>query len=138
MNRGIYMKRVTAALLVKDGLYLIAKRRAGDSLANLWEFPGGKIEVGETPEECLRREMYEELQINVEVGQFFCESIYEYEFGVIQLLVYWVSWKGDSLYPTVHDEIAWVDKQTILNYQFLPADIPIVEKLRSCDDEFDV
>jgi len=49
-----------------------------------------------------------------------------------------VSWKGDSLYPTVHDEIAWVDKQTILNYQFLPADIPIVEKLRSCNDEFGV
>ena len=123
------MKRVTAALLVKDGLYLIAKRRAGDPLADLWEFPGGKIEIGETPEECLRREMYEELQIDVEVGEFFCESIYKYEFGVIHLLVYWVSWKGDFLYPTVHDEIAWVDKQTILTYQFLPADIPIVEKL---------
>jgi len=57
------MKRVTAGLLIKDGLCLIAKRRAGDSLANYWEFPGGKTEVDETPEECLRREMYEELQI---------------------------------------------------------------------------
>lgn len=123
------MKRVAAAILVKDGLYLIAKRRAGDPLANFWEFPGGKIEIGETPEDCLRREMSEELQIDVEVGQFFCESIYEYEFGVIQLLIYWVSWQGDTLYPTVHDEIAWVDKQTIANYQFLPADIPIVKKL---------
>jgi len=125
------MKCVIAALLIKDGLCLIAKRRAGDPLANFWEFPGGKLEVGETPEECLRREMSEELQIDVEVGQFFCESIYEYEFGVIQLLVYWAKWQGDSLYLAVHDEIAWVDKQTILNYQFLPADIPIVKKLRS-------
>ena len=127
------MKRVTAGLLMKDGLCLIAKRRAGDSLANFWEFPGGKIEVGETPEECLQREMFEELEINVEIGEFFCESIYEYEFGVIQLLVYWVSWQGDSLYPTVHDELAWVDQQSILTYRFLPADIPIVEKLTSLE-----
>jgi len=126
------MKRVAAAVLVKDGLYLIAKRRAGDSLANLWEFPGGKIELGETPEECLRREMYEELQIDVEVGQFLCDSIYEYEFGTFHLLAYWVSWEKGCLYLAVHDELAWVDKQTILNYQFAPADIPIVEKLRSC------
>ena len=123
------MKRVTAAVLVKDGLYLIARRRVGDPLANLWEFPGGKIEIGETPEECLRREMYEELQINVVVGEFFCESIYEYEFGTFQLLAYWVSWDNGSLYLAVHDEIAWVDKQTILNYQFAPADIPIVKKM---------
>lgn len=123
------MRRVAAAILVKDGLYLIAKRRAGDPLENYWEFPGGKIEIGETPEACLRREMFEELQIDVEVGQFFCESIYEYQFGAIQLLIYWVSWQGGCLCPTVHDEIAWVDKQTILNYQFLPADIPIVQKL---------
>lgn len=127
------MKIVIAGLLIKDGLCLIAKRRADDSLGNLWEFPGGKVEVGETPEECLQREMVEELQINVEVGDFFAESIYEYEFGKFQLLVYWASWLDGTLYPAVHDEIAWVDKQTILNYEFVPADIPIVEKLR-CDN----
>lgn len=130
------MKVVIAALLIKDGLCLIAKRRVGDSLGNLWEFPGGKIEVGETPEECLRREIAEELQINVEVGDFFAESIYEYEFGRIQLLVYWVSWYGDILYPTVHDEIAWVDRQTIFNYEFVPADVTIVEKLRCSNNKF--
>jgi 8-oxo-dGTP diphosphatase len=130
------MRTVTAALVIKDGLCLIAKRHAGDPLANLWEFPGGKIEEGETPEECLQREMQEEFQIDVEVGTFFAESIYEYERGTIQLLAYWVTWNGDSLYPTVHDEIAWVDKETILNYKFAPADIPIVEKLRSCNNEF--
>ena len=130
------MRVVIAALLIKDGLCLIAKRRAGDSLGNLWEFPGGKIEVGETPEECLRREMVEELQIDVEVEDFFAESIYEYQFGTIQLLVYWVSWSGDMLYPQVHDEIAWVDRQTILNYEFVPADVAIVEKLRCCNTKF--
>jgi 8-oxo-dGTP diphosphatase len=126
------MKNVTAALLMKDGFCLIAKRSTQDSLADLWEFPGGKMEEGETPEECLQREMQEEFQIYVEVGHFFAESIYEYEQGTIRLLAYWASWNGDSLYPTVHDEIAWVDKQTIMNYKFAPADIPIVEKLRGC------
>jgi len=124
------MRNVTAALLIKDGLCLIARRRAGDPLANLWEFPGGKIEKGETPEECLQREMQEEFQICVEVGPFFAESIYEYERGTIRLVVYWATWSDDFLYPTVHEKISWVDKQTILNYKFAPADIPIVEKLR--------
>ncbi len=130
------MIKVSAALLIKDGLCLIAKRSAKDPLANLWEFPGGKIEAGETPEECLQREMHEEFQIHVEIGNFFAESIYDYERGTIRLLAYRVKWNGNLLYPTVHDEIAWVDKQTILNYTFAPADIPIVEKFRSCKINF--
>lgn len=125
------MKRVTAAILIKDVFCLIAKRKAGDPLASYWEFPGGKIEANETPEQCLKREMAEEFQIDVEVGKFFTESIYKYDNGTIQLLAYFVSWQGEILHPTVHDEIAWVNKQTILNYKFAPADIPIVEKLRS-------
>jgi 8-oxo-dGTP diphosphatase len=130
------MKQVTAALLIKNGLCLIAKRCADDPLANLWEFPGGKIEADETPEECLKREMNEEFQIDVEVGSYFSESIYKYNTGAIQLLVYWATWNGDSLNLVVHDEIAWVDKETILNYKFAPADVPIVEKLRCYKNEF--
>lgn len=130
------MRVVIAALLIKDGLCLIAKRRAGDSLGNLWEFPGGKMEAGETPEECLQREMVEELQIHVEVGELFAETIYEYEFGTFQLFVYWAKWQSGMLCPAVHDEIAWVDKQTILNYQFVPADVAIVEKLSYGNNKF--
>lgn len=130
------MKVVVAGLLIKEGRCLIAKRRVGDALANLWEFPGGKIEIGETPEECLKREMLEELQIDVEVGTFFAETSYEYEFGKFKLLVYLVSWQSGALSSTVHDEIAWVDQDTILNYKFVPADIPIAQKLRLCSEKF--
>lgn len=126
------MKIVVAGLVIKDGLCLIAKRRAGDSLENLWEFPGGKLEDGETHEICLQREMYEELQIDITVGDFFAETRYEYQFGVIQLFLYWATWRSGTLYQAVHDEIAWVTKETIVNYKFAPADIPIVEKLICC------
>ena len=64
------MKTVTAAILIIDGRILIAKRRLGDRLAEKWEFPGGKIEQGETPEQCLGREMQEEFQIQVSIGKF--------------------------------------------------------------------
>ena len=64
------MKNVTAAILINDGKILIAKRGQRDKLPNKWEFPGGKVEEGETPEECLKREMYEEFQIEVVVGEY--------------------------------------------------------------------
>ena len=68
------MKLVTAAILIKDNRILIAKRRINDKLAGNWEFPGGTIEYEETPEECLRREMKEEFDIDVTVGEYFGES----------------------------------------------------------------
>lgn len=130
------MKKVTAALLVKDGLILIAKRKASDKLANKWEFPGGKIEDGETPEECLRREMKEEFQIEVAVGDYFCDSVYHYDHGSIQLLAYWVHWKGGELVPKAHDEFRWVPFAELENFDFAPADIPIVKRLKEEYCEF--
>ncbi|SHJ30420.1 (deoxy)nucleoside triphosphate pyrophosphohydrolase [Propionispora hippei] len=124
------MRHVTAAVLLKDGKCLIAKRRTGDALENLWEFPGGKIEDGETPQECLQREIREELQIEVTVGDFLTESIYDYGRGVIRLMAYIVTWQNGNLRLTVHDGLAWVDRNTITGYPFAPADIPIAAKVR--------
>ncbi|HAY21665.1 MAG TPA: hypothetical protein DCY27_05775 [Desulfobacterales bacterium] len=81
------MKNVTAAILINDGKILIAKRGPRDKLPNKWEFPGGKIEHRETPEECLKREMQEEFQIEVMVGEFLGESVYHYNHGSIRLYV---------------------------------------------------
>lgn len=127
------MKQVTAALLLKDGKILIARRPENDDLANCWEFPGGKIEKGETPEACLIREMKEELNIDVNIGSFFMESIFNYQQGTIQLLSYWITWQSGELKPIVHSEVAWVDRDELINYEFAPADIPIVKRLLVTD-----
>lgn len=124
------MKQVTAAIITKDNLILIAKRGSTDKLANMWEFPGGKVEKGESPEECLRREIKEEFNIEIEVGDFFGESIYDYEYDSIRLLAYWAYWKSGIIVPLVHDEYRWVSTKELMNYDFAPADIPFVEKLR--------
>ena len=123
------MKVVTAAIMLRDNKVFIAQRRRGDHLEKLWEFPGGKVEDGETPEHCLKREMYEEFGINVEVGQFLWESIYEYPKGVIKLVAYMTTWVGNSLKPLVHDDCRWIGKEELGCYQFAPADIPFLGKL---------
>jgi 8-oxo-dGTP diphosphatase len=69
------LKKVAAALLVNDNKILIAQRKSTDKLAGKWEFPGGKLEPGETLEECLKREMHEEFGIEVEVGEFFLQKV---------------------------------------------------------------
>lgn len=130
------MKKVTAAILVKNGYILIAKRNAQGDAANKWEFPGGKIEGGETPEDCLKREMKEEFNILVSVGKFFDESIYSYKNGTIQLLAYWTQWHSGNITPNVHAEYKWVAPNELINYDFAPADIPLVKKLRSGNLEF--
>ena len=126
--------RVTAAILEKDGRILIAKRKAGDDLfAGLWEFPGGKIEEGESPEECMARELKEELDIEVEVGMLIKSNKHKYPNGIFELLAYKVKHISGKIILNDHDEIKWVTIDEMSNYKFPPADIPIIHYLRiSC------
>ncbi|PKM85993.1 MAG: 8-oxo-dGTP diphosphatase MutT [Firmicutes bacterium HGW-Firmicutes-12] len=125
------MKKVTAALIMHNGRVLIAKRKADDKLANKWEFPGGKVEFGETPEECLIREIKEELDIEIIIDSYFAESVYTYPHGTIHLMAYWAKWISGTVKPTVHDDIKWAPPEELPLYDFAPADIAIVEKLTS-------
>jgi 8-oxo-dGTP diphosphatase len=120
---------VTAAVIERDGKVLIAKRGATDRLAHKWEFPGGKIEPGETPEECLRRELYEEFGVNVQVREFICSNKHDYDHVSIELLAYRVSDVSGDPVPKEHDEIRWVRLAELAHFDFADADLPIVETL---------
>ncbi|MBP2636553.1 MAG: ADP-ribose pyrophosphatase [Firmicutes bacterium] len=124
------MIEVIAAVIQDKGTILIARRPIGDKLAGKWEFPGGKVEVGETPEECLRREIKEEVNIEISVSDFFGESIYEYPNRTIQLKAYWCTWLSGEIELNSHDTIEWVDIACLSDYDFAPADLPFVDKLR--------
>ena len=122
--------RVTAAIIMNKDRILIAQRLNTDKLAGKWEFPGGKIENNETPEQCLIREMKEEFDIDVVIGEFFGESVYHYETGTIQLLAYHATWKGGSFSLNAHAAIRWVSLNQMQEIEFAPADILLVEKLQ--------
>ena len=122
--------KVTAAILIIDDKLLIAQRKSGDKLPNKWEFPGGKVENGETPEECLKREMKEEFGIDVSVRGFVGESFYHYDHISIRLLAYRAFWNTGELKIREHQSIEWVTINQIGQFDFAPADIPFVEKLR--------
>jgi len=127
------MKKVTAAILVKDGKILIARRKAGDRQAGKWEFPGGTIERNETPQACLKRELQEEFGINVSVRRFFGESVYNYDHGSITLLAYRADWQSGRIALKDHADYRWVSSEQLAEYDFAPADIPFVEKLQHED-----
>ncbi|WP_019850252.1 (deoxy)nucleoside triphosphate pyrophosphohydrolase [Desulfitobacterium sp. PCE1] len=124
------MKDVTAAIIVKGKKVLIARRAPGEKHAGGWEFPGGKVETGETPEACLRRELSEEFGIETEVQAYIQSSLYEYPQGSIRLLAYQVKILQGDIQLRVHDRYEWVSVNQLLNYELLPADVPIAHYLQ--------
>ena len=123
------MIEVTAAELENEGKLLIARRPPGDKLEGKWEFPGGKIEDGETPELCLARELFEEFEIEVEVGPFLISSEYHYEHCSVRLMAYDTRLKAGLINPKFHDAIEWAELNRLKEFDFAPADIPIVSHL---------
>lgn len=123
------MKDVAAGIIINNGKILIGKRAEGQKMDGKWEFPGGKIEAGETPEEALKREIMEEFSADIEVGKFFSESKHKYEFGEIRLLAYIASSKNREFKLSVHSEIKWVSPEDIKSFDYAPADIPVADKI---------
>jgi 5-methylcytosine-specific restriction protein A len=123
------MKKVTAAIILKEDKVLIMRRAPGQKYAGGWEFPGGKIEEGETLEHCLERELKEELNIVASVQRFFYKSNYNYPQGNIQLFAYIVKIIAGDIQLSVHDKLEWVDKENLLSFDLLPADVPIAKKI---------
>jgi 8-oxo-dGTP diphosphatase len=126
------MQIVTAAIIEKNGRILLARRKRGDRLERKWEFPGGKLEPGETPEACLARELCEEFGIEAEVMDFVGASVYEYGHGKIDLRAYRVRHLSGEFSVNAHEEIAWVRKEDLLSYDLSPADVPIAKQIIEC------
>ena len=120
---------VTAAIIERDGKFLIAKRKKGKHLEGKWEFPGGKIEEGETPEECLCRELFEEFGIQAKVEEYICDSIFDYGEKHIRLMGYRVKYISGNFLLNDHDDMRWITKAEFGDFDFAPADLPIIEKL---------
>ena len=120
------------ALIDKDGRILIAKRPDGKSMAGLWEFPGGKVELGETPEQALVRELSEELGIKTWNSCLapltFASHAYE-KFHLLMPLFVCRKWEGIAL-AKEKQELKWVYSNDLKNYPMPPADIPLIPILR--------
>lgn len=127
------MVAVTAAILIRGNRILIARRPTGDRLAGFWEFPGGKVEIGETPRACLKRELHEEFGIHTRIGRFFDQTEYHYDHLAVRLLVFQAEIEAGDLQPTVHDAVRWVTPDQMGRYRFAPADRPIVKRLQNDD-----
>lgn len=119
---------VCAAIIEKEGRVMVARRKQGAHLEGFWEFPGGKVEKGETPSTCLARELEEEFGITAEIGPYVGESIYAYFEKEIRLLAFLVPrFKGIPRLVD-HDKVAWLLPMELESLKWAPADIPLVHQ----------
>lgn len=121
---------VVAAVIEQNGRILICQRRRGRKHALKWEFPGGKVESGESPEAALARELREELQIEAVIGPLIHAQTVRYTSGPsLDLEFYRVSeFSGDPV-NTEFDQIVWEDRRNLPEYDFLEGDVEFVKKL---------
>ncbi|OGP95130.1 MAG: hypothetical protein A2157_06695 [Deltaproteobacteria bacterium RBG_16_47_11] len=124
---------VTAALITAQGKILVTQRKPGDSHGLLWEFPGGKVKEGEEPREALRRELKEELDVEVEPRMIFDAAFYSYPEYPILLLVYHCRIEKGSLKPIGCHDLRWVNLLELETLPMPPADEPIRKHLGSSD-----
>lgn len=122
------MIKVVAALIEKDNKVLIAKRSTGDvNLLGKWEFPGGKVEVGENELEAIEREIKEEFELVIKANKYLISNIYEYPNKTIELKLYACDCVGGNFNLHDHSECLWVSKDDLLNYDLAPADVFLAE-----------
>lgn len=123
------MVKVVAAVIEKDGAFLLCKRGPGGNCPFLWEFPGGKIEENETPFDAIIREIQEELSVKIEPTEIFDE--YSFAYPDRDIYFYFIKAKitEGEINPTFHVDTKWIKPHDNAVFELCPADIPIINKL---------
>ena len=125
------MTEVVAALIWQGDKFMICQRPAHKARGLLWEFVGGKVELGETKEQALVRECKEELEVLLSVGDVFMDVIHEYPDLTEHLTLFSATIAEGEPQKIEHNDIQWISPSEISNYEFCPADEEILEKLSS-------
>ncbi|MGM7634886.1 (deoxy)nucleoside triphosphate pyrophosphohydrolase [Bacillus sp. Hm123] len=126
MKKNIY---VVGAVIVEEGKILCAQRGEGKTLSLKWEFPGGKIEQGESPQEALRREIEEEMHCQIEIGEQVEHTVYEYDFGIVHLTTFLCRIVEGEPVLTEHVAVKWLAPHELTSLDWAPADVPAIERL---------
>jgi 8-oxo-dGTP diphosphatase len=132
-NEGGRVKKtinVVGAVIVNEGAVLCAQRGPG-ALAGMWEFPGGKIEPGESARDALAREIDEELQCEVKVGDEVVTTTHEYDFGIVNLTTFYCDLLDGEPQLTEHAEVRWEAPDQLHLLEWAPADIPAVVRIQA-------
>src|SRR5690606_169813 len=123
------MLHVTCAIIEHKNKFLICQRSERMKLPLKWEFPGGKIEIGESKEECLKREIKEEMGLEIEVGSALPHVEHHYPEFSLRLYPFFCKWTGGALVIAEHAQVIWVSLDELKNYDWAEADLPIVREL---------
>jgi 8-oxo-dGTP diphosphatase len=123
------MLSVTCAIIVFGDKILVTQRSASMTLPLKWEFPGGKLQQGESEEECISRELKEELSIDVQIIKRLTCSKFHYDTFSINLIPFLVAYVGGELQLSEHKEAKWLAKEELISLDWAPADIPILNEL---------
>ena len=120
---------VVAAIIYKDEAYFTTQRGYGE-FEGMWEFPGGKIEPGESSEDALKREIQEELGIDITIDEFLCTTEYDYPSFHLTMHCYICSIEAGEIVLREHKSAQWLTAEILDNMEWLPADKEVVEKLK--------
>ena len=123
------MQTVVAAVIVRQGLVFCAKRPANGILGNLWEFPGGKVEPGETLEAALHREIEEELGISIRIQESLMSLVHQYDTHEVQVHTYLCDWIDGDLTLHVHTQSKWLSINELKTLNWVAADDPLIKYL---------
>ena len=121
--------KVLCGLIFNSQNQLLITRRGSGDFKGKWEFPGGKLEENETEEQCLKREIFEELNIDINVYYFLMNNSHSYPTFTVELISYVSTVKSGKIKLSDHDKYEWIGIDRLKEFDFLDGDLPIIEKI---------